>query len=599
MASPSFKAEADEKIKALASKQAAFSALSYKERIGLLNELLESLKTLQPELPQLGDAAVLSMGYKSVVDADATPPWCLEQLLLVMWVANFCNRFKATLEAMDKTGKCPEPKSLQTRDDGRIVANVFPMDSGDAMKPNKNCKVELWMKPGQEATQGAMLQQRPRPDSVGLVLGAGNVAALAVSDCLHLLFQQNTVTLLKIHPLREYSNGFVRTLFAPLISKGYFDTIKEQTKIEDAKYLVSLPQLCNIHMTGSTETHDAIVWGPRAQRDARKKKNDPVIDLNKVTVTSELGCVTPYMVCPGSWQQSELVHHAKHLAVSFIGNNGYYCNSPKVLVLAEGWAHKDAFLTIFKEMLKNMPPVAPYYPGSHSRYEAFEAAYAGKLEKIKGPGFGKSEKYGDHLPWTLLELTVDPSNLAASANEYAFRNEPFCPVITVVTLKGVSAAEPYLELVPSFCKQCLWGTLSCSLIAHPETPEAALDKAVANLEYGSVVLNAWSATAYGFETGVWGGYAGGSPPRESIEHAASGLGFVNNALAFNHVEKCVARCPFIDPAVQHGTGPMMDREQTASIVNLLIRPGLGSLLRLLFPRLHKFTTKLVPCRNRM
>eukprot|EP00928_Gymnodinium_smaydae_P034743 TRINITY_DN24556_c0_g1_i2.p1 TRINITY_DN24556_c0_g1~~TRINITY_DN24556_c0_g1_i2.p1 ORF type:complete len:230 (+),score=41.52 TRINITY_DN24556_c0_g1_i2:58-747(+) len=219
MVSTSFKAEADKKIQALAAKQESFGALSCKDKIALLDDLLESLKRVQPDLPQLSDEAVLSMGYKVAEGDDATGPWCLEQLLFVLCVSSFCTRFKKTLETMDKTGKCPEPKTLRTRDDGRMVASVFPLDGSDAMKPNKGCKVELWMKPGQEASQGSIFQHRPRPGSVGLVLGAGNLAPLALTDALHLLFQQNTVTLLKIHPLREYSNEFVRTLFAPLISK--------------------------------------------------------------------------------------------------------------------------------------------------------------------------------------------------------------------------------------------------------------------------------------------------------------------------------------------------------------------------------------------
>ena len=79
------------------------------------------------------------------------------------------------------------------------MSQVYPQDGGDKMKPTKGWRCELWMMPGKEASQGAFMDCKPRPDSCGLVLGAGNVTALAVIDCLHLLFQQNTVVLYKVN----------------------------------------------------------------------------------------------------------------------------------------------------------------------------------------------------------------------------------------------------------------------------------------------------------------------------------------------------------------------------------------------------------------
>jgi hypothetical protein len=466
------------------------------------------------------------------------------------------------------------------------------------MKPTKHCKVELWMLPGKEASQGAMFSNKPRPNSVGLVLGAGNVAALAIMDCMHILFQQNSVVLYKVHPIRHYQEPFARRLFGPLIQKGYFDTIKEENGLPDSQYLVSHPLLCNIHMTGSTETHDCIVWGPKDGRERRRQERTPVVDLSKVNVTSELGCVTPYMVCPGNWTETELRHHALHLAVCMCSNNSYYCNAPKVLVLAEGWPQKDAFLGLLKGILKTMPPVAPYYPGSHRRYEGFEAAYGERMEKIEGPGFGKPTKFGAHIPWSIINTSADPANLSASDSEYAFRTEPFCPVLTVCTLKGVTGEEQYLNDAIAFVNRCVWGSLSCSIIVHSSTQSAsgaAVERAIAALEYGCVAVNCWSGQGYGFECGVWGAYAGGSPPRERIECVESGLGFVNNCLAFDHVEKSVVRCPFIDKDTQLGTGGALDRETGLNLTNLLINPGLGSVLRLIFPSVYRLKRRLLPC----
>jgi len=589
-ASAEFKAEADRKLAGLAAKQAEFGALGPGDRAQLLQELHDALRAAQDDLPKLADDAVLSMGYESAEGKDAELPWCLEQLLLVQWVTSFCTRFKANLESVAKTGQCLAPKAVTTRSDGQVVADVFPLDGADKMKPVKDWKVELYMQKGKDASQGAMLGQKPRPSSVGLVLGAGNVGALAVMDCMHVLFQQNSVVLYKLHPVRTYQEAFIRKLFAPLIAKGYFETIKEGKGLPDAQYLVSQPMLCNIHMTGSTETHDAIVWGPREGRDQRRAKKEAAIDLSKVTVTSELGCVTPYMVCTGNWSNEELTHHALHLAVAFTGNNGYYCNSPKVLVLAEGWPQKEQFLAILRGVLKGLPPVAPYYPGSHKRYESFAAAYKQSIEKIEGPGFGKSTKFGAQIPWTLAHVSVDPDKLNASKDEYAFQNEPFCPVLTICEIKGVSEAAQYLEVATELANKYLWGRLSCSLVVHPETQRAAasaVDKAIAALEYGTIMLNCWSGLGYSMDTGVWGAYAGGSPPLERLECVESGLGFVNNTLAFDNIEKCVVTSPFIDKANHTGTGGMLTREGVKNLNDFLITPGLKNLLKMLFPRLCK------------
>jgi len=592
-----YRQSADAKIAGLAAKQEEWTHLGAAAKAALLGEILTTMKAVQSDLPLLADQAVLSMGYESAEGEDATMPWCLEQLIHVQNVTTWCKRFKATLEAVDKTGKCPPAAGMRKRRtlDGeeQVIAEVYPQDGGDKMKPTKGWRCELWMQPGEEGSQGACLDAKPSADSCGLVLGAGNVTALAVIDCLHLLFQWNTVVLYKVHPIRSYHEGFVRKLMAPLIDAGYFEII-QQTELPEAQYLVAHKQLCNIHMTGATETHDAIVWGAKDGRQQRKDAMTPVIDLDRVTVTSELGCVTPYMVCPGDWDDSDVMHHALHLAVSFVGNNGYYCNSPKVLVLADGWPLKEAFLSALKAILENMPPVPPYYPGSHKRYESFEAVYGDQMERIEGPGFGKDTAFGKHIPWTLFNVTVDPTDLNASINEFAFRNEPFCPILSVCHLKGVTTAAQFLQAAPRVANECIWGRLSCSLIVHPSTAEGSaqeLEAAIAELEYGAVVLNAWSALAYSFECGVWGGYGGaggaGKGPLETVDHVESGVGFVNNALGFDHIEKAVYYCPFKDPQTQIGTGDKLSRSQTLNITNFMINPGPVSLVKMLAPGLFR------------
>lgn len=237
----------------------------------------------------------------------------------------------------------------------------------------------------------------------------------------------------------------------------------------------------------------------------------------------------------------------------------------------------------------------PYYPGSHKRHQGFETHYGDRLEKIKGPGFGSCEtKFGPHIPWSLVHTTVDPNDMSASASEYAFRNEAFCPLLCVCSLKGIAGADAYLAAATTLSNTYIWGRLSCSLVVHPSTQKdhgKAVDKAIAALEYGSICINGWSGLAYSYECGAWGAYAGGNPPLERIECIESGLGLVNNCLGFDHIEKCVVTIPFIDKNVQIGTGAPLDRETTLNLTNLLINPGLPALLKLLLPSLFKPRTQ--------
>jgi hypothetical protein len=86
-------------------------------------------------------------------------------------------------------------------------------------------------------------------------------------------------------------------------------------------------------MTGGTATHDMIVWGPTAaEQQRRKAAADPLL---RVPISSELGCITPWVVFPGAkWEQPELLHHARALAIAFMDNNSCNCLSPKVRPLA-------------------------------------------------------------------------------------------------------------------------------------------------------------------------------------------------------------------------------------------------------------------------
>jgi len=275
------------------------------------------------------------------------------------------------------------------------------------------------------------------------------------------------------------------------------------------------------------------------------------------------------------------------LAVMLSVNNSYLCNSPKLLVLAEEWPQREAFVEKLRNVLKELPNPSPYYPGSHIRYERLVKSYPSDcVEKIQGPGCERPSKFGARIPWTLINVSADAHNLGASAKEPAFRDEPFCPVLSVCTLKGTSGPEEYLAAATKMVNEHVWGTLSCSLIVHPAVEAAvpdAVERAVAELKYGAVVLNTWSGEAYGFDHGLWGGYAGADTV-EKIESVQSGIGFVGNCLLFDHPAKSVVRSPFMDPG-HIGVAGSWKKDVIVRLTNFIVAPGFMNFLKMVAPGL--------------
>jgi len=65
-------------------------------------------------------------------------------------------------------------------------------------------------------------------------------------------------------------------------------------------------------------------------------------------VTAELGCVTPYIVCPGLWSQADLDYHAGTVVAGLTHNAGHNCLKAEVLLLDKDWPQREAFLTALR-----------------------------------------------------------------------------------------------------------------------------------------------------------------------------------------------------------------------------------------------------------
>jgi acyl-CoA reductase-like NAD-dependent aldehyde dehydrogenase len=296
------------------------------------------------------------------------------------------------------------------------------------------------------------------------------------------------------------NHAWVEKLFAPLIRDNFVSTVVMD--VQQSSILVHHPLVDAIHMTGGVATHNMIVWGsPKAPA-----VDVPAQPLVSVPVTSELGAITPWIIVPAAWSDSELEHHAKYLATAMSNNASCNCNSPKLLVLPDAWPLCDKFLAAFEEAVSRLACPYPYYPGTNNRYEEFLKQHDTQFKRIssKIPAATRS------LPWVIIELPFEQcmASPGSSAHPYALQHEPFAPIISVVRVKHHAAAasdfsedlslQLFLDNALEMVKQLLpfaiiWliicqvnnhvmGTLSCTVIAHSsQLNSAALQRFVADL----------------------------------------------------------------------------------------------------------------------
>ena len=379
----------------------------------------------------------------------------------------------------------------------------------------------------QGTSEGEGHQQAGPPSTgrLGVLLAAGNQGMLAFADALHLLFMENMATIVKHNPVRVYNHEYMCTLFAPLIREGYFASVVGG--VEESQRLVYDPKVDHVHMTGGKATHDAIVWGGKQRTN----------NLLGKPITSELGAVTPYVVGPGAWTDSEIDHHARYFATVLANNNGCNCNAPQVLLLPGSGFPREEFLSAVKAILKSRPHAPPYYPGTAARHQAWidglDPTELVSSEVQLPPG-----RFGPPLPWALSEVACE--RITAGEADVAARVEAFGPTLAIVTLPGEEGSG-FWHRAAELCNDHLEGSLSCTLVAHPS--EAPNEAEIEAFRYGSVGINSWGGQSFGFGSATWGAY-----PGETIEDVASGVGVVRNFLFLKNVEKTVVHAPFISAA---------------------------------------------------
>jgi acyl-CoA reductase-like NAD-dependent aldehyde dehydrogenase len=383
---------------------------------------------------------------------------------------------------------------------------------------------EVWIQPGKPASQGRIYREKAAVGKVALVLGAGNVSSIPPMDVLYKLFAEDEVCVLKMNPVNADAGPHLERAFKSLIDDGFLAIVYGGAEV--GAHLANHPSIDTLHVTGSDRTYDAIVWGSDPAEQARRKAEKQ--PLNTRPFTAELGCVTPVLIVPGPWTEADMDFQARHVAGMVAQNGSFNCNAAKVLVTAEGWPQRKAFLDKVEQALRATAPRKAYYPGAEQRYGAFLDKYPqAKVVGEKGPGI---------VPWTVIP------DVKPDGNEYALRNEAFCGVLAEVALPATDAVE-FLSKATRFANDECWGTLSTCLLIHGETEKMhkeALERAVTELRFGGIGVNCWPGLIYGLVVTTWGAFPGHPP-----EDIQSGAGVVHNAFLLDFPEKSVVRAPFV------------------------------------------------------
>jgi hypothetical protein len=439
---------------------------------------------------------------------------------------------------------------VRTLHNGRVALRVFPADARDRVLVGYTGYV--WLRPGISLDQaragvGRRLRDTSLPGEVGLVLGAGNINSISPLDGLTKLYQDNAVVLIKLNTINAYLEPVFNRAFASFVERRF---VRITTGGADVgSYLVSHPEVDSVHITGSSASHDAVVFGPGEEGARRKDAREPLLSK---PITSELGGVGPVVVVPGRWKDSILRLQAQNVATQRLHNSGFNCVATQIVVLPQNWPQADQFVDYLRRAIREAPNRPAYYPGAADRQRGAVEAHP-KAELLGGD---------PDVPRTLLtDLRCD------NMDEPAFRTEYFGPVLGVTHVPGGTPAE-FLDNAVQFCNDRVLGDLGVGLMASPQTIRTlgpVFNEAITRLRYGTVAINCWVGPVFGMPCGTWGAF-----PGHDIYDVGSGTGIVHNALLLDpdHVERTVGRGPFqpwpkppwfVTNRTAHITGEQMTR----------------------------------------
>ncbi|MEE8395272.1 MAG: aldehyde dehydrogenase family protein [bacterium] len=513
--------EIDEALAELGANAKKLAAMPISQRVGLLRRCGDDTRAVAKKWVRAACGAK-GIGPKTPLAGEEwlAGPWC---------VLRFTRLLAASLEQIASHGRPRLPGKARRGPQGQAIVRVFPTDWRDRLL-YAGIEAKTWMQPGVtpetlEQNMAGHYRSGQKPAGISLVLGAGNVSSIAPTDVLSRVFSQGRVVLLKMHPVNAYLGPIFQRALAALIEEGLVRIVYGGP--DAGAYAIGHEAVDDVHITGAIATHDAIVWGAEPAEQARRRAaDDPLL---KKPISSELGNVSPVIVVPGRFTARELRFQAENV-VSMVTNNGSFnCNAAKMVLTWKDWPQRQAFLDAMVLAFTKAPLRKAYYPGAKERYARF-------TEKLPVARIG--EPGPDELPWSLIHhVPPDPDSIY-------FREEAFCGVLAESALEGREPVD-FLARATAFANEKMWGTLNACLIVPrafrwKRGRRAALEKAVADLRYGTIGINIWPAIGYAVMSSPWGGWQGEGIGLQDVQ---SGLGWVHNAYMLDKAQKTVFRAP--------------------------------------------------------
>jgi aldehyde dehydrogenase (NAD(P)+) len=509
----------DDAIAVLQQNKACWAAMPTRARIAYLEDIRDRIQRVSQDW------------VSSAVNAKGTahaPALAGEEWMSGPWaILRSVKQLIATLDNI-ASGNRNAVTDLPTRvsASGQTVVRVFPRTLFDQVLLN-GVRAEIWMQPGitPEALPGQRAssydRQRGNPTaSVGLVLGAGNISSIAPMDTLYKLFTDLSVVILKLNPVNDYLGPYIEDIFAMLIRDGFVQIAYGGADI--GAYLCNHPQIDTLHITGSSNTHDAIVFGAQ-KRDGTARQR-----INHKPITSELGGVSPVIVVPGPWTQGDIEFQARNIATQRLHNGGFNCIAAQIVVLPDGWKKTRQLEEAIATAVTKAPDRPPYYPGTEQRKERFRQHYDSRIKCVRKP-----------LARDQLMVSFDTKE--TSNDQLAYQEEAFAPVLGMPHIAYVDELD-FLRKAIDFSNDKLAGTLGANILIHPKTL-AKLGKQfeaeIARLRYGCIAVNLWTGAGFLLSETSWGAF-----PGHPIDDVQSGIGTVHNTMMFDHPEKSVLYGPF-------------------------------------------------------
>lgn len=477
-------------------------------------------------------------------------------------VLRYLRLLRQSLVDIEKYGVPQLPGKIFTGPDGHLRVQVVPTKGLFDSIAFSGFHAYVWQQKEVQAdnlkeNMAGYYRRGKVDEGIAVVLGAGNVSSIAPIDAFDKIFQEGKVVLLKMNPVNEYLGPIFEKAFQTLIDAGLLRIVYGGAEV--GAHALQHPLTDEVHITGSIFSHETIVWGPPGpERDRRKAANEPLLQKK---ITSELGNVSPWIVAPGPYTEKQLLFQARNLASSITNNASFNCVATKVVVTWKNWPQRKQFLDMVEKILAEVEPRKAYYPGACERYEKFTH------EKPSTPA--------GTLPWKFVR-DVNPDK-----EPLFFDEESFVSVFVETAIDAKDEVD-FFDKATAFANNRLRGTLGATIVVHPDIRkrpegEAAFQRALAGLEYGSIGVNYWSGLAYAMMSCPWGGY-----PGADIHDPMSGIGWVHNTYMFDHPLKCVIEGPLTQPLKPLWfPGNKGADKVTQKVVDLYYRPGVFKLPGLL------------------